>query len=88
MSKKASEEVMEELHATLAEVLANAIGAMPKDEPNASLINVARQFLKDNGIDGVAVTGSALERVKDSLPSFDEDDDDYESVVPFHAKAE
>jgi hypothetical protein len=39
---------------------------------------VARQFLKDNGIDGIAKQGTPLHNLA-NLPVFDEDD---ENVIP------
>lgn len=44
----ASEEQLSELHAALARALA---AALRSEEPNAALLNVARQFLRDNGIE-------------------------------------
>lgn len=79
---------MEALHAKLCEVIAEAIqdstdadGNIVK--PSASMINVARQFLKDNGIDSVATTGSPLDKVRENLPDFS---DDESNVTPFHSR--
>ncbi len=56
MSKAASKSALEELHDTLATVLTKALDG----EPNAALLNVARQFLKDNGIEAVVVPGTPI----------------------------
>lgn len=49
---KASEKALGELHAQLATVLKEGLGVLDEEgRPNASLLSVARQFLKDNHID-------------------------------------
>ena len=50
-------ELMEMLHKVLAEQL---LARVSDPEAKASDLNVARQFLKDNNIDGVATEGSPL----------------------------
>lgn len=66
MTKKtASEEALELLHAELAKQLADKIRT---GEATAADLNVARQFLKDNGIDAVPKKGSPLDALRDSLP--------------------
>ena len=45
--------------------------------PPAAILNVARQFLKDNKIEAVAAQGSPLADLAD-LPVFEDD-----TVVPF-----
>lgn len=62
--KSASEESLEELHKTLADTLAAAIKS---SEANASILNVARQFLKDNNIQAVPVAGSPLTKLKSAV---------------------
>lgn len=58
---KASTEKLEALHGELAKTLQTAISASdPTDKGFASLLNVARQFLKDNGIEAAAVPGSTI----------------------------
>lgn len=66
MTKKtASQEALEQLHAALAKSLAEKIAS---GEATASDLNVARQFLKDNGIDAVPREGSPLDDLAKSLP--------------------
>lgn len=81
---KADEKVLGTLHGKLAEVLREALETDYTDPetgaklpPPAAILNVARQFLKDNKIEALAVQDSPLARLAD-LPVFDED----ENVVP------
>lgn len=81
---KADEKALGSLHGQLAEVLREAItkdyvdpDTGEKLPPPAAILNVARQFLKDNKIEALAVQDSPLARLAD-LPVFDED----ENVVP------
>ena len=60
-----SNKKLKELHAVLAEKLLEKV----KDpDAKSSDLNVARQFLRDNGIDAVPVEGSPLQRLADELP--------------------
>ena len=60
MSKK-----LKELHSVLAEKLLEKV----KDpDAKSSDLNVARQFLRDNGIDAVPTDGSPLKKLVDELP--------------------
>jgi hypothetical protein len=71
MTKRtASEEALELLHAALAKSLADKIA---KGEATAADLNVARQFLKDNGIDAVPTKGSPIDSLRSSLPFPDPD---------------
>ena len=64
---------MASLHKTLAENLPLRI----KDpEAKSSDLNVARQFLKDNGIDALPVEGSPLSDLVATLPDFSDADAD------------
>ena len=64
---------MASLHKTLAENLPLRI----KDpEAKSSDLNVARQFLKDNGIDALPVEGSSLSDLVATLPDFSDADFD------------
>jgi len=68
----ASKESLEDLHTKLATVLAEGITQRDEDgKLNASLINVARQFLKDNGIEAKAVPGTPLGVLKEAFPFAD-----------------
>ena len=58
-------EKLKELH----EVLATELLKRVKDpEAKASDLNVARQFLKDNGIEAIPVENSPLKSLVDELP--------------------
>lgn len=82
---KADEKSLAGLHGKLAEVLKEALeqdyvdpdtGA--KLPPPAAILNVARQFLKDNKIEAVSAVGSPLHNLAD-LPIFEDD-----NVVPLY----
>ena len=65
--------MMASLHKTLAENLPLRI----KDpEAKSADLNVARQFLKDNGIDALPVEGSPLSELVATLPDFSDADAD------------
>jgi len=65
MSKKtASAQEMEELHSLLAATLAQLI----REDPTASTLNVARQFLKDNGVESMVVEGNEMHSIVEHLP--------------------
>ena len=60
-----SNKKLKELHAILAEKLLEKV----KDpDAKSSDLNVARQFLRDNGIDAVPTEGSPLQNLVDELP--------------------
>lgn len=69
--KTASEEELELLHAALVKNLRDKIA---KGEATAADLNVARQMLKDNGIDAVPTKGSPLDSLRSSLPFPDPSD--------------
>lgn len=64
------EDLFADLHLKLGEELLNRI---KEGTATASELNVARQFLKDNGIDDIPRADSPLNELA-SLPVFDEDD--------------
>ena len=64
---------LELLHNELAEELLNKVRT---GEAKASELNVARQFLKDNGIEGLPVNNSPLKSLVEELP-FEEDELSY-----------
>lgn len=81
---KADEKALGSLHGKLAEVLEGALTQEYLDPdtglrvpPPAAILNVARQFLKDNKIEAIAAEGSPLAGLAD-LPIFD----DETTVVP------
>jgi hypothetical protein len=66
---KASKEMMANLHNAVAEEL---LGKILSGEATAAELNVARGFLKDNGIDGTLDQSQPLHNLAKSLP-FDVD---------------
>ena len=89
MTRRASPDAMDALHRKLAEVLAEGLegtteivdGKAVTLPPPASWVNVARQFLKDNGVDASVPEGSPLDKIRAALPKHD--DSEYEDT-PFH----
>ena len=80
---KADEKALGSLHGKLAEVLKDALSQDYVDPdtgvklpPPAAILNVARQFLKDNKIEAIAAEGTPLADLAD-LPIFED-----ENVVP------
>ncbi len=80
---KADEQSLAGLHGRLAEVLKEALEQEYLDPdsgvklpPPAAILNVARQFLKDNKIEAVSAVGSPLHNLAD-LPVFEDD-----NIVP------
>lgn len=76
MSNKAGEKELGELHTMLAQVLKEEINKEYEGKDgqmlrNAAMLNVARQFLKDNGIQATAENSSMAALIVD-LPSFDD----------------
>jgi len=69
----ATKDAMESLHKMLAETL---IDRMKDPDVKAGDLNVARQFLKDNHIEGMAVENSPLADLVKTLPDFNDEDTD------------
>ena len=65
-----SKDIMYILHRTLAEQLLSRV--QDPDAKSADL-NVARQFLKENGIDALPVNNSPLSELVKSLPDFNDE---------------
>ena len=81
--KKADEQALSGLHGKLAEILQEAItqdygidDQGVKVPPPAAILNVARQFLKDNKIEAIPVPGTPLHDLAD-LPIFED-----ENIIP------
>jgi hypothetical protein len=70
---KAKTEALESLHGALAKALAQKI---KEGTATAADMAVARQFLKDNGIDAIPKEASPLATLADSLPFVGEPDPD------------
>ena len=60
-----SKDKLIELHSILAEQLLQKVR---EDDVKASDLNVARQFLKDNGIDGLPANDNPLGELINELP--------------------
>lgn len=80
---KADEKALAGLHGKLANVLKEALDQDYLDPetgaklpPPAAILNVARQFLKDNKIEATAAEGSPLHSLAD-LPVFED-----ENIIP------
>lgn len=67
---------LEQLHSELTDKLLEKI---QDPEVKSSDLNVARQFLKDNGIEAIPTDNSPLKALVDELPF--ENDTDYPRVV-------
>jgi len=82
MDKRASADALDALHGALAKQLADAVntpevlldkeGTVVGSKVNIAAMNVARQFLKDNNVTGVATKGSALDLLNTAMLPFDE----------------
>jgi hypothetical protein len=68
-----NKDLMEVLHRTLAE---NLLSRIQDPEAKSADLNVARQFLRDNGIDALPVDNSPLSELVKSLPDFNDEDTD------------
>lgn len=64
-NKKASQDALEALHGQLATTLKNKIAS---DDCTAADLAVARQFLKDNGIESLPTSGNPLGKLAEQLP--------------------
>ena len=79
---KADDAALGALHGELARVIKTAIGKdytsaeNPQGLPPAALLNVARQFLKDNLIVADPSKNPDLSALSDSLPQFDAEEDE------------
>lgn len=67
----ASKESLESLHSAIADKLTETIREMPAGEKGlAAILNVARQFVKDNGIEAIAAPGSPLGNLTKGLTEY------------------
>ena len=69
----ASKEILAMLH---DEVAKDLVRKVTSGEASASELSVAVKFLKDNGIEAMAVADSPLANLAASLPAFDDVDED------------
>ena len=68
---------LDNLHVELAQLLLDKIRS---GDAKASDLNVARQFLKDNGIEGLPVDNTPLKDLVDELP-FEEKEESYGGTI-------
>lgn len=67
----ASEKELDDLHGTIARKLTGTIDAMETgDKGLAAILNVARQFVKDNNVQAVPANGSPTGNLRDKLKQF------------------
>lgn len=79
MPKRATEELLGELHEMVAKELLSKIKS---GEATPAEINAAIKFLQNNGIEAVRGDGeSPLDKLAASLPTFDEEGDDFEGLM-------
>ncbi|AMK11339.1 hypothetical protein [Pseudodesulfovibrio indicus] len=75
---KADQDQLQALWFALRDTMLDQLKAQ-EDTPKASLLNVVRQFLRDNGVtldsisDPLAMK-AALERMTEDLPTYEDDD--------------
>ena len=67
------EKILDKLHDELAK---NLLEKVQSGEAKASDLNVARQFLKDNGVEGLPVENSSLKSLVDELPFTEEEEEE------------
>ena len=71
MSKAADKGKLEALHDKLATVLTDALGEVdPTEKGTAAILNVARQFLKDNNIEAAPREGQPMGRLAEKVAEF------------------
>ena len=67
----ASKDSLDALHTAIADKLTESIGKMGAgDKGLAAILNVARQFVKDNGIEALPAAGSPLGKLNEKLQEF------------------
>lgn len=67
----ASKESLGRLHTAIADKLTDALNEMTTDTKGlASILNVARQFVKDNGIEALPTEGNSVGRLNKKLEEF------------------
>ena len=71
------QKLLDSLHTELAQELLDKVRS---GEAKASELNVARQFLKDNGIEGLPVDNTPLKELVDELP-FEEKEGSYGGTI-------
>lgn len=78
---KASNDSLNELHGTLARVLMEEISKKDDDgKGRAAILNVARQFLKDNGIEALPSSSKPLRELAEVLPFPEPGEDEFKAA--------
>jgi hypothetical protein len=78
---KATNKAMSELHGNLAKILSEEIQKTQIDKEgnvvrSAAILNVARQFLKDNGIESIGEANEEMKELKAAFLPFDQIEDE------------
>ena len=60
--------ILEKLHLLLAKEL---LGKIQSGEAKAGDLNVARQFLKDNGVECIPIESNSMQELMENLPDLD-----------------
>jgi len=69
--KRASIDTIGVIHNKLAQVFIEALDSVdPAERGAAAILNVIRQFVKDNGVDALPVPGSPLGQLADKVAEF------------------
>jgi len=69
--KRASIDTIGVIHNKLAQVFIEALDTVdPAERGAAAILNVIRQFVKDNGVDALPVPGSPLGQLADKVAEF------------------
>lgn len=66
-NRKATEGELSELHSQLARTLRDILKS---GEANSAMLNVARQFLKDNGIECDGMENPEIKNIVDEIPAY------------------
>lgn len=78
---KADNSTLDSLHGTLARVLLEEIQrSSPEDKGRAAILNVARQFLKDNGVEALPAASKPLQNLAQVLPFPDAGEEDWKTA--------
>ncbi len=81
---RASKEALDTLHIQIAQVLKDGISELANAEDKkglAGLMNVARQFLKDNNVTAIATPNSPIANLAEGLPFLGDEFSEDESPV-------
>lgn len=74
MSKRASEDLLGELHLATAQHL---LAKIKSGEASPAEVSAAIKFLKDNNIEAVVQPGDTMDKLYKALPVFKDEDEEY-----------